>query len=66
MVNKLKKIIFIIFMIFIINESLVFSDSNISNNGGINFKRITIEDGLSQTTVEYISRLRWIYVVWNR
>lgn len=54
MVNKFKKIIFTIFMIFIINESLVFSDSNISNNGGINFKRITIEDGLSQTTVEYI------------
>ena len=32
----------------------MFADGNISNNGGINFKRITIEDGLSQTTVEYI------------
>ncbi|MBM6818771.1 MULTISPECIES: ligand-binding sensor domain-containing protein [Clostridium] len=54
MIDKLKKIIFIISMIIITNENLVFSDSNISNNGGINFKRITIEDGLSQTTVEYI------------
>lgn len=54
MIDKLKKIIFIISMIIITNENLVFSDSNISNNGGINFKRITIDDGLSQTTVEYI------------
>ena len=54
MVNELKKVILIIFMIFITNENLVFAYSNISNNGGINFKRITIEDGLSQTTVEYI------------
>ncbi|WP_166484644.1 hypothetical protein [Clostridium cuniculi] len=48
MIDKLKKIIFIISMIIITNENLVFSDSNISDNGGINFKRITIEDGLSQ------------------
>ena len=54
MVDKFKRLIFIIFMIIITNKSLVFADSNISNNGGINFKRITIEDGLSQTTVEYI------------
>ena len=54
MVYKFKRLIFILFMIIITNKSLVSADSNISNNGGINFKRITIEDGLSQTTVEYI------------
>lgn len=54
MIGKFKKFIVIIIMIIITNENLVFADGNISNNGGINFKRITIEDGLSQTTVEYI------------
>ena len=54
MINKLKKSIFVIFILFIVNSNLVFAESNISNNGGINFKRITVENGLSQTTVEYI------------
>lgn len=54
MINKLKKSMFFLSIILIINRNLVFAGSNISHNGGINFKRITVEDGLSQTTVEYI------------
>ena len=50
MINKLKKSIFVIFILFIVNSNLVFAESNISNNGGINFKRITVENGLSQIT----------------
>lgn len=49
---KLIKILLLFILIIFYNDSKVYA--LISNEKNINFKRITIEDGLSQTTVQYI------------
>ncbi|WP_300385646.1 sensor histidine kinase [Clostridium sp.] len=53
MINKRSYKIVILFLIFI--NTLNFKVSALGNKDkNINFKRITVEDGLSQTTIEYM------------
>jgi len=54
--KKLYKVIFMIIVsiIFIINMSVNNAFAITNDDKNINFKRITVEDGLSQTSVEYL------------
>ncbi len=54
--KRLYKIILtiIISIIFIINMSVNNTLAITNDDKNINFKRITVEDGLSQTSVEYL------------
>lgn len=54
MVRKLNIITIITLVVIMVYRNVVFAGTGINNNGRVNFKRITVEDGLSQTTVEYI------------
>lgn len=54
MKRKITVMLFIVIFFITIMESSILAYNSVSNNGGISFKRITIQDGLSQTTVEYI------------
>lgn len=54
--KRLQKVllVFIISIIFLINISTTHIFAVTNDDKNINFKRITIEDGLSQTSVEYL------------